>query len=147
MPAGRPPKYTTSEAMQEASDEYFDSQKPKQLVDEKGIPLYTAKGFPAMDWNPPTITGLALHLGFESRQSMYDYEKNGEFSYTIKRARMRCEHYAEHAGMTGAAPAPMAIFALKNYGWSDKQEIEHTGKDGGAIATTINIIGVPPDEK
>ena len=32
----------------------------------------------------PTITGLAYSLGFESRQSFYDYVEKGEFSYIIK---------------------------------------------------------------
>jgi hypothetical protein len=32
-----------------------------------------------------TITGLALFLGFESRNSLYDYESKEEFSGIIKR--------------------------------------------------------------
>ena len=42
-----------------------------------------------------SITGLALWLGFESRQSFYDYEKKDGFTYTIKRARALIENEYE----------------------------------------------------
>jgi hypothetical protein len=69
---------------------------------------------------PATITGLALYLGFESRQSFYDYEDRDGFSYTIKRARLRIEHEYEKklTGNNVAGP----IFALKNLSWKDKTE-------------------------
>ena len=68
-----------------------------------------------------TITGLALELGFESRQSIYDYEKNGKFSYTIKKARLRVENFYEE-NLMGDHTAG-AIFALKNFGWADNQNV------------------------
>ena len=67
-----------------------------------------------------TITGLALALGFESRQSIYDYEKHGEFSYIIKKARLHVENRYENE-LLGDRPTG-SIFALKNMGWSDKIE-------------------------
>ena len=82
----------------------------------------------------PTITGLAYHLGFESRQSFYDYEKNQDHSYTIKRARLAIE--ASYEGCLRGNNVAGPIFALKNLGWKDKQELEHTGKDGEAIEFT-----------
>lgn len=130
---GRPPKYKTSKEMQIAIDEYFASCVPEiQVIDDENSPtgktaITDSKGRPVFKMNPPTITGLALHLGFESRQSMYDYEKRSdEFSYTIKKARTMCENYAEEMMLSGE-PAAGFIFALKNYGWSDKQEVEHSG--------------------
>jgi hypothetical protein len=81
---------------------------------------------------PITITGLALYLGFESRQSFYDYEKRDGYSYIIKRARMRVENAYEHRLDSKNPTGP--IFALKNMGWSDKQDItqsiEHSGNIG-----------------
>lgn len=130
---GRPPKYYSPQAMQSAIDEYFSAHQPKVRTDIDGCNLYTEKGKPIITLNPPTISGLALFLGFVNRQSMYDYEKVPEFSDTIKRARSRCEEFVESGGMAGEIPAPMAIFALKNHGWSDKQELEHSGKDGEPI--------------
>lgn len=72
----------------------------------------------------PTWTGLAIYLGFESRQSLEDYKKKEGFAYPIKKALLRIENEYEKAvfGKNPAGP----IFALKNFGWRDKQEIEQT---------------------
>lgn len=78
----------------------------------------------------PTITGLCLFLGFCSRQSFYEYEKKPAFCYTIKTARTMIEQQYEESLM-GRYTAG-AIFALKNLGWSDKQELEHSGEVKGA---------------
>ena len=74
-----------------------------------------------------TITGLALELGFCSRQSFYDYEEKENFSYTIKKARLHIERAYEKK-LSGKEVGG-AIFALKNLGWKDKSEIEQTVKN------------------
>lgn len=115
MPAGRPLKWTP-EALEKAIDEYFASCRDKDTGE------YI---------KPLTITGLALVIG-SSRQELIDYEQREEFRDTIKRAKLTVEAFAENmlfSGKNAAGP----IFALKNFGWSDKHEVEHTGKDGGAI--------------
>ena len=73
-----------------------------------------------------TITGLALHLGFASIQSIHDYAKYDGFEFAVKRARLYIEHSYELklSGNNVAGP----IFALKQFGWSDKQQIEHSEK-------------------
>jgi len=108
---GRPLKYKTPEELEAAIDEY------KIKCDE------TEK--------PYTITGLAYFLGFTDRRSFYDYEKRGAFSYTIKRARMWIESQYEER-LHGNSPTG-AIFALKNFGWKDKQELEHSGETSHKI--------------
>lgn len=128
-PVGRPLKYKTAEEMQTAIDSYFDMFQPIPMIDASGKPFIDNKGNQIYDLNPPTLSGLSLHLGFADRQSMYDYQnRNDEFSCTIKRARTRCEQWVEHNGLSGNTPPAMAIFMLKNYGLTDKQEIEHSGK-------------------
>jgi len=98
--AGRPSEYNNPDELQKRIDAYFDSNEKY------------------------TICGLAYDLGFESRQSFYDYEKRDKFSYIIKRARLRIEGYYESLlGKPGGAGGP--IFALKNMGWTDKSEVEH----------------------
>lgn len=66
-PKGRPSVYVSAKDMQEDIDSYFRKCKPKPLKDKKGKPLTTSNGVPIIELNPPTITGLALHLGFASR--------------------------------------------------------------------------------
>lgn len=78
-----------------------------------------------------TITGLCYYLGFESRQSFYDYEKKEAFSYTVKRARLFIESdYEQKLRKYGRSGD---IFGLKNFGWTDKQEIEHTGHENISV--------------
>lgn len=105
MPAGRPALYNTASDMQIEAEKYFAECESKT--------------------KRPTITGLCYSLGFESRQSFYDYEENGEFSYIIKRLRLKVESGYEEA-LSGNNCAG-AIFALKNMGWRDKTEQEITG--------------------
>jgi hypothetical protein len=100
--AGRPRLYETVEELDLAIQSYFD---------EIGEDI--------------TIPGLAYHLGFESRQSIYDYKENELFSYSIKRAILKIESvYAKK--LSGQNVAGI-IFAIKNMGWKDKTETEHSG--------------------
>ncbi len=112
---GQPPKYKTVKELEEKIHEYFTKGIKIRTVLIGKAPNQTTIKIPV-----PTITGLVIHLGFESRTSFYDYEKKVEFMYTVKRARLfiECEYeeQLQHGNVTGA------IFALKNMGWKDKTE-------------------------
>ena len=111
--AGQPPKYTSKEEIEEKMQEYFNTCG-WSYIEGKEDPVF----------NSPKLTGLALYLGFCSRQSLYDYEKRAEFSYSIKKARTMIEmHHEEGAG--GKTPTGH-IFMLKNMGWSDSTKVEST---------------------
>jgi len=114
---GRPPKYETPEDLQDAINKYFE-----EGVTTKKVIIGKAPNNHTIDVEVPTITGLAYFLEFESRQSFYDYEKKDGFSYTIKRARLFIEQHYEEMLQTGNTTG--AIFALKNFDWTDKQEID-----------------------
>lgn len=116
---GRPPMYKSVDELQKAISDYFENPPTKEVVIGKGENQQVVN-IPVL-----TITGLAYHLGFESRQSFYAYEDKPEFSYTIKRARLFIENDYEKQLQIGNTTG--AIFALKNFGWSDKQEVEHSG--------------------
>jgi hypothetical protein len=75
--------------------------------------------------DPYTITGLALALG-TTRLGLINYEKKPGFVNAIKEAKARCENYAEKRLYSDRNSAG-SIFALKNYGWSDKQEVTVDG--------------------
>lgn len=102
MLGGRPRHFQDAEELQKRVDEYFDQAEKV------------------------TLTGLALFLGFESRQSVYDYEKDGRFSYTIKKARLKVENYYEEHLLSDKATG--AIFALKNFGWVDNKNVNITNE-------------------
>lgn len=83
------------------------------------------------DGEPVTLTGALLHLGLYSRTSLLDYEGYEGFSEPVKRLRaLVAQEYEKR--LHGNSPTG-AIFALKNMGWSDKQELEHSGPDGGPV--------------
>ena len=89
----------------------------------------------------PLITGIALALGFESRQSFYEYEKKKAFTYTLRKARMRIENALEQSLDDRGKATAGVIFGLKNMGWKDSVEqtnieVQQTGaRDFGADST------------
>lgn len=95
----RPLTYKNAAEMQAKIDEYFEQNSDR----------------------PWTVSGLAYHLGFASRQALINYKgRTKEFNDTITRARLKCEMYAEERlfdrdGQRGAE------FSLRcNFGWNDK---------------------------
>ena len=119
MIVGRPPKYKTIEDLEKELKSYFEK------CDER-----------------PTVSGLAHHLGFLSRQSIYDFQvkKKPEFAYTIKRAVLQIEQKHE-LGLYDQSNAGH-IFWLKNRGWTDQQSIDSN------IMITVKREKKPPiDER
>lgn len=100
---GRPLKIETPEQMEKILNEYFETT----------------------DENKITITGICLALDLD-KKNFYEYEKREGYQDIVKRARMIVENSYEISlrenGRTGD------IFALKNFGWRDKMEVE-TNKD------------------
>lgn len=92
---GRKPIFTSAEEMQEKIDAYFASCEPELLRDAAGNPVLNKNGEPVyVGGRPMTIQGLALALGFTSRQSLLNYKAKREFVDTVTRARLRVEQYA-----------------------------------------------------
>ena len=126
---GRPPKYKSKEEIEEKINEYFGECKGKVLKDNGGNVVFDKFGQPVIvDSHPPTVTGLALALGFASRQALLNYQGKKEFNDTITRAKTKVEQYAEERlfdkdGSNGAK------FSLANNfeGWNTKQDIKVTG--------------------
>lgn len=76
----------------------------------------------------PKITDLVLALGLASLQSLAEYEARPEFSDIVKRLRLIvASGYEDRLGTTTPAGA---IFALKNMGWTDRQDLALSTPDG-----------------
>ena len=129
--AGAPPYFETAEELQEAISNYFENG-----VKVRDIIVGSGKSAQVVQMQVPTITGLCYFLGFQSRQSFYDYEKRDGFSYTIKRARLFMEQHYEEMLQVGNTTG--AIFALKNFDWKDKSETDIT--TGGEKITKVELI-------
>ena len=143
--AGRPKKWQSPEILEKLIDNYFKSisyEKPVIVKefdrDENGNKIkgdngkYISKETYVTNRlgeqmqeiiyvKQPTITGLALYLG-TSRRVLMEYENNDEFSNTIKKAKTMIENTYEEGLMTKNSTG--AIFALKNFDWTDKKQIE-----------------------
>lgn len=119
---GRPPKYTSKEEIEEKVEAYFKECEGEILKDDNGNPVLNKWGNPiVVNQKPPTVTGLALALGFSTRLSLLNYQGKAEFMNTITRAKSMVEAYAEQRlfdrdGSNGAQ------FSLRNNfaGWRDK---------------------------
>lgn len=124
MAGGAPRKWKSVKAMQEAIDAYFKKCEGEPLivdgsvaVDKYGVPII-------INVKPPTVTGLALALGFTGRQALLDYQARPEFADTVTRAKSRCEEYAE-ARLYDKDGANGAKFSLGcNFGWREATEMK-----------------------
>lgn len=122
-PGGAPPKYRSVKAMQEKIDAYFEACKGEPFRYKNGEPMRNKNGQIIYDdRRPPTVTGLALALGFTSRQALLNYQNKKEFVDTVTRAKARCEQYAEERlyDKDGSGGAQFSLRA--NFGWQDKPE-------------------------
>lgn len=119
----RPLKYKTVDALQAAIDAYFEDCQGKPLVDDSGNAVTDKYGEPVIiGAHPPTVTGLALALGFSTRQSLLNYQGRKQFLDTITRAKARCEEYAE-SRLFDRDGARGAQFSLEhNFRWLDQDK-------------------------
>src|SRR6202012_5131049 len=88
------PKFTADE-LNIRIDEYFNFIKGKYRMTKVPSKDAAAKPTRTKTWvrdpEPATITGLALFLGFSSKQAFDDCERKGKFSHILKRGRLRIE--------------------------------------------------------
>ena len=93
---GQPAYFTTAEEMQIAIDKYFKDCDGEPLLDSNGDPMLNKFSEPVIVGKKPyTVTGLAIALGFTSRQALINYQHKDEFFDTIVRAKLKCQNYAE----------------------------------------------------
>ena len=101
----RPSKHKTPDDMEELIDEYFAKCKAES--------------------RPYTITGLAAALNL-TRQGLCEYAAKGQFSDTVKKAKIKVEASVEERLLSGSN-ATGAIFWMKNNaGWKDEQHQRHS---------------------
>lgn len=127
---GAPPHYESAEELATAIQEYFEYCKGEEKeedvnVYDEGLGCHVMRKVKVTVREPEkhTITGMCLFIGFESRANFYKQsERNDEFRYVVKRARMVVENRYEE--MLDTKSVAGAIFALKNMDWTDKTEQE-----------------------
>lgn len=109
---GRPRKFKTPEELAKLIDDYFlTRQKEKK---------------------PFTVTSLALALDI-SREQLLKYEEVYEepFRVLVKRAKERCEAYAEEQLYEGKNVAGVIFSMTNNYNWNNS--MQHRGDPNNPI--------------
>lgn len=86
------------------------------------------------------ITSIPIVAEFAARENLtraflYDAP---EFADAIKRCITKKESGLERAALEGAVNCSMAIFSLKQIGWSDKTEQTHKGDPNAPLALVLN---------
>lgn len=76
-----------------------------------------------------------------------------EFGEAVAIAKCKCiawwEKAGRHLATTGEGNATAVVFGLKNMGledWKDRREHQHSGPDGGPIASKLTVEIVGADE-
>lgn len=72
-----------------------------------------------------------------TRQSLYDYDA---FSTLLKKAIAKKEAQLERLALMGQVDKTMAIFSLKQLGWSDRQQVEHSGSDDTPVRIVYEVV-------
>lgn len=144
---GRPRKWNNAKKLEEAIEEYFEScegtpvyDADGKLVVYKGVVIYK-------DRKPPTVSGLAYWLGFQSTQSLFDYQKEEKFSAIITRAKLRIESYLEERLMDRDGQRGAEFNLRCNFKWNDKQDIGNDDDKETGVVMMVPVIEEPEEEK
>ncbi|MBA4501840.1 terminase small subunit [Marinobacterium marinum] len=93
---------------------------------------------------PKTITGLCLFLGLSSRAALDDYAGRDGFGDAVARCKLAVEHGYE-LRLHGDGASSGAVFALKNFGWSDRRELDHQSSDGSHRPPAAQVVVTEAD--
>lgn len=117
-PVGRPPKYNNVEELEALIEEYYEWCE----IHDK----------------PLTFERLATFLDVD-RRTIYSYSQKDEFLPTFKRVKERILSDIMEKGMANEINPTFGIFCLKNYGYSDKQEVVSTNTNVNKNVDMNNI--------
>jgi hypothetical protein len=102
MITGRPPLWESPDEIENIINEYFENTSEDEI----------------------TLSGLCIALK-TNKQTISNYQDKPEFKHILEMAKLKIENAYEKSlrkhGRSGD------IFALKNFGWTDRQEINHSG--------------------
>lgn len=115
-------KYASAKALEHAVNLYFD----KKFAEEKAL----------------TMAGLALSLGFTSRNALLRYEEKGEdFADVIETARTRIEEWKNELLIEGGRNVNGIVFDLKNHhGYSDRIEQKTVVETGDSLTQLLSAL-------
>lgn len=116
---------------------FNDRESLNRLIDEY---FERSKNDTGKNTEPVTLTGLAIFLGFASKEVFDEYEQMIKYRESLMRARFRVMAYYE-SRLHFPSPSG-AIFALKSMGWDEK--VKDTKSSAKPQSLTVNVIETGP---
>ena len=137
------PKFASAERLGNLIMQYFEWIEGEYHIEQKEIKgVLTDEKVWDRESEPPTIAGLAFHLGFSSLKQMEQYEAAGKYAGLIQRGRLRI--IAEYEKKLHTGPSSGAIFALKGLmGWNNQDENKPSEATNINLKTEIITTGPP----
>jgi hypothetical protein len=114
--------------------------RPKEHSDDKVAELVAKFRQYIEETDIPIIAEFAYQNDV-TRQLLYERE---EFSTLLKKCVAKKEVALERGALTGALNPTMAVFSLKQLGWTDKHQVESTNTNHN---TNQDITQLSPDER
>lgn len=147
--SSEPPK--TEAELKRAIDRYFKSCEGTAAKDTEGNPVFNKSGIPIYERSPvsPTITGLALAVGLESRQAVLQYPYDDKRAKLIRRGVARVEEFAERQ-LIESGTAGVKFFLSRSFsGWGEDNERDESsllaGMSDEKLAEYIEKLGADAD--
>ncbi len=127
----RVPRFRSAQEIDRLAESYENACRGHPLEHDGQIVL-GRDGQPVItDSRPPTLAGLALALGFDTRADMLAYSGRPELCRAITRAKSRVERYAEER-LFDKDMFKGAQYVLRcSFGWEGAGDTE-SAEDGGA---------------
>ena len=97
--------------------------RPRKFNDEEVADIATSFKEYIQETDIPIIAEFAYQADVP-RETLYKYH---EFSTLLKECIDKKESALERLALEGKVNTTMAIFSLKQLGWRDKHDIEHSG--------------------
>lgn len=138
--------------LQKKVDEFFKEHEPEKVKDDDGKYVINRFGNIVTIMNPPTITGLALHLGYSTPDSFKNpegiFKTNKEFEEIIKRAKAKIGNELNKAGLMNNLNPKLVMMNLAcNHGMVEKKEVKLDAKVTTVSEATKGVLeGFDEDE-
>lgn len=128
------PIFRNAEDIKARIERYFRSCEPVQAVDDECAPVFDKNGAPvyAVQEVPLTVSGLAIALGFGSREELLSYRGKPYAEAAIRSALLRIENYAEERLFDKGQSSGAKYFLEGNF--------KSWGEDGASGADTIRRL-------
>lgn len=135
----------TAKQLQKKIDKYFKEHEPEEVKDSEGKYVINRFGNIVVRLNPPTITGLALYLGYSTPDSFKNPEgifmTNPEFKEIIRTAKTKVGDVLNKAGLTNTLNPQLVKMNLAcNHGMVERKEVKLDAKIRSVSDATRDIL-------